>query len=44
MLSTVDLHQQIFDAIEKGDINQLKVLIEPPATVNTIVCFLLFFI
>ena len=37
MLTTADIHQQIFDAIEKGDINQLKVLIEPPITVNTIV-------
>ena len=31
-------HQQIYEAIEKGDVNSLKTLLEPPLTVDTIVC------
>lgn len=32
-------HQQLFETIEKGDLNFLKSLIEPPLTVNTVVFF-----
>lgn len=36
-LTTQEIHQQLFSAVEKGDLNQLQSLLEPPLTVNTIV-------
>ena len=41
-LTTQELHQQLFEAVEKGDITQLKLLIEPPLTYDTVVYFLFF--
>ena len=36
-LTQQELYQQLFDVVEKGDLTNLKLLIEPPITVNTIV-------
>ena len=41
-MSTEEIHQQLYDAMEKDDINTLKTLLEPPLNVDTIVCFLFF--
>ena len=38
-----DIENQLFEACEKGDINALKVLLEPPYSVDTIVCNFLYF-
>ena len=34
-----EIHQQIFDALERDDIHSLKILLEPPLNVDTIVLF-----
>ena len=36
-LSEEELHMQLFEAVEKGDINTLKLLVQPPITVDVIV-------
>ena len=36
-LSEEELHMQLFEAVEKGDINTLKLLVQPPVTVDVIV-------
>lgn len=38
-----EIHQQLYDAMEKDDLNTLKTLLEPPLNVDTVVCFLIFF-
>lgn len=42
VLTTEEIHQQIYDAMEKDDLNTLKTLLEPPLGIDTIVCFLFF--
>lgn len=37
-LSQEELHMQLFEACEKGDLGTLKALLEPPLTVDVIVC------
>lgn len=39
MSTEEEIHQQLYDAMEKDDINTLKTLLEPPLNVDTIVCF-----
>jgi hypothetical protein len=34
-----DIHQLIYEAIEKGELNTLRTLLEPPLSVDTIVSF-----
>ena len=36
-LSPEELHMQLFEAVERGDLNALKTLLEPPLTVDVIV-------
>jgi hypothetical protein len=33
------VEQQLYDAIEKGELNTLRTILEPPLNVDTIVCF-----
>ena len=37
-LSEEELYTQLFESCEKGDIANLKLLIEPPLTVDVVVC------
>jgi len=32
-----EIHMQLFEAVEKGDLNTLKTLLEPPLSVDVIV-------
>jgi hypothetical protein len=34
-----EIHQQICEAIQRGDLNSLKTLLEPPLNVDSIVFF-----
>lgn len=37
-MSVEEGHQQIYDSIEKGDLNTLRTLLEPPLNVDSILC------
>ena len=40
-MASEEVYQQLFEAVENGDVNGIKVLLEPPLNVDTRVCYIL---
>lgn len=37
-MASEEVYQQLFEAVENGDVNTIKVLLVPPLNVDTRVC------